>query len=474
MSANDSYLEQHRHRFIDELVEFLRIPSISSLPEHAGDVRKAAKWVAGRLGEAGIENIEILPGEGHPVVYGDWLHAPGQPIIMLYGHFDVQPVDPIDRWTQPPFEPMVRGNRIYARGASDDKGNMLIPIIALESLLKTRQKLPVNIKCFFEGQEEIGSPQLPELIDRHRNRLACDMVVSADGGQWDKGQPAIVSSRRGICALQVDIQSANQDLHSGSYGGAFLNPIQALTHLLATLHTPEGAVAVAGFYDAVQPLSDIDHAQIAAVPFDEAAYKSDIGIDDLFGEPGYSVRERTWARPTLEFNGIWGGVQGENIKTVIPSRAHAKISCRLVPDQVPETIVDLVRNHIRKHSPASVQVAVRPIPGMADPCLTPVDHPGNQAAREVLTDLYGKAPHVIRMGGTIPVSGLFVKHLKAHMISFAFGLDDENIHAPDEFFRLSSFERGQAAYCRLLEKLARPSPPQADGTKTGPGGRASI
>ena len=456
MSTTLAYLKQHQSRFLNELIEFLCIPSISSLPEHADDVHKAAHWVVQRLGDAGIENIEILPSNGHPVVYGDWLHAPGQPTVMIYGHFDIQPVDPLDRWTRPPFEPTVIGDRIYARGASDDKGNMLIPIIALESFLKTQQKLPVNVKCFFEGQEEIGSPQLPELISHHRERLACDMVISADGGQWDKEQPAIVVSRRGICALQVNVQSAHQDLHSGSYGGAFLNPIQALTQLLATLHTPEGTVAVAGFYDAVQPLSEADRKQIAAVPFDEATYKSDIGINELFGEPGFSLRERTWARPTLELNGIWGGFQGENIKTVIPSQAHAKISCRLVPDQTPDAIIELLHAHIRKHSPSSVQVDVQTIPGMADPCLTPVDHPGNQAAHEVLTDLYGKTPHIIRMGGTIPVSGLFVKHLGAHMVSFAFGLDDENIHAPDEYFRLGSFEMGQTAYCRLLERLARP------------------
>jgi acetylornithine deacetylase/succinyl-diaminopimelate desuccinylase-like protein len=462
MTACDTYLERHRDRYIAELLDFLKIPSISSLPEHAADVYSAARWVADRLHSAGIENIEIIPTRRQPVVFGDWLHAPDQPTVMLYGHFDVQPVDPLDHWTRPPFEPEIRGNRIYARGASDDKGNMLVPIIALETLLKTQKKLPVNVKCFFEGQEEIGSPDLPELIKQQRDRLACDMVISADGGQWGIDQPAIVVSRRGICALQIDVESANQDLHSGTYGGAFMNPIQALIHLLATLHTPEGAVAVDGFYDTVRILSATERAQVTAVAFDAAKYMSDIGIAALFGEPGYSTRERTWVRPTLEFNGIWGGFQGENIKTVIPSQAHAKISCRLVPDQDPQSIIDRVRAHLLQHSPAGVRLKINPIMGHAFPSLTPADHPGNRIAGEVLNELYGKEPYIIRMGGTIPVSGLFEKHLNAHMISFGFGLEDENIHAPDEFFRISSFERGQKAYCRLLTKLAHRSAAKVD------------
>jgi acetylornithine deacetylase/succinyl-diaminopimelate desuccinylase-like protein len=453
MAVWKTYLAANRDRFLNELTAFLEIPSISSLSEHTADVRSAAQWVARRLEKAGIEQVQELETGGHPVVYGQWLHAAQGPTIMIYGHFDVQPVDPIDLWSQPPFEPTIKDNRIYARGASDDKGNMLIPILAVESMLQTQGRLPVNVKFFFEGQEEIGSPQLPDFIAQHKELLACDMILSADGGQWDPDQPALTVGRRGLCALQLDVQGPDRDVHSGTYGGAIRNPIQALARIVSSLHGPDGRIQVKGFYDRVQPMGDAVRNHISAIPYDEADYQKALGVQGLWGEAGYSTYERTWVRPTLEINGIYGGFQGAGIKTIIPSQAHAKITCRLVPDQQPGTIVEQVMDHVKQHLPEGVQVTIASLPGQADPFQIPSDHPGNRAAQTVLKALYGKEPHVAQMGGTIPVCGLFLKHLEAHMVSFAFGLKDERIHSPDEFFRLESFDRGQKAYAMMLETL---------------------
>ena len=457
MTTWKEYLQKNASGFLEDLIEFCRIPSISSLPEHADDVKHAAAWVADRLKIAGIGDVQILSTEdgGHPVVYGHWMNGSDKPTILIYGHFDTQPIDPLDRWTRPPFEPTVNDERLYARGASDDKGNMLIPILAAEAMLKTRGSLPVNVKFFFEGQEEIGSPQLPEFISSHADMLACDLVLSADGGQWEDNQPAVILGRRGLCGLQINFRSADGDVHSGTYGGTFLNPIHALAELLASMHSSDGKILIDGFYDAVMALSDRERAQIAEIPFDENQYRAGLGVVQLFGEPGYSAYERAWVRPTLEINGIWGGFQGEGVKTVIPSSAHAKITCRLVPDQVPDKIVELITAHVERHAPSGATASVQKLPGSADPYLIPYDHPGNQAARIVLKQIYGKEPYLARMGGTIPVSGMFLKSLNAHMVNFAFGLKDENIHAPNEFFRLASFERGQQAYCLMLEELGK-------------------
>lgn len=311
MSTWQTYLDDNASRYLDELLDFLRIPSISALPEHIPDVQRAAEWVAARMRAAGIEEVRILPTGGHPVVYGEWLHAPDKPTVMIYGHFDTQPVDPLDLWTHPPFEPTIEGDRLYARGATDDKGNLLAPILAIEALLKTECALPLNVKFFFEGQEEIGSPQLPDFVAGHKELLACDLILSADGGQFSETEPALQVGLRGICALQIDVRGPTRDLHSGGFGGAVQNPIHALAHLLDSMRNPEGKIMVEGFYDAIPPLTEDERTRIAAVPYDEAAYKEDLGVADLYGEPGYSTRERTWVRPTLEVNGIWGGFQGE-------------------------------------------------------------------------------------------------------------------------------------------------------------------
>ena len=455
MTAWKNFLTTNQDRYLKELLEFLSIPSISSLKAHKADVAKAGEWVAARLQAAGIENVQVLPTGGHPVVYGDWVHAPDKPTVLIYGHFDTQPVDPLELWTQPPFEPALKDDRVYARGASDDKGNMLAPILAVEALLSSESRLPVNVKCFFEGQEEIGSPQLPEFISANRQLLACDLILSADGGQWDEDQPALMIGLRGLCNLQIDIRAARSDTHSGTFGGTIMNPIHALVRLIDTMHTPQGGIAVEGFYDAVRPLTGTEQEQIAEIPFDETDYKAQLGVDELFGEPGYSTYERAWIRPTLEVNGIWGGFQGEGVKTVLPSSAHAKISCRLVPDQDPAQILKLLTTHIKKHTPPGVKVALDPNPSTAHPYLIPFDHPGNQAAANVHKELFGKEPYYARMGGSIPVCGIFLKELGAYTVNFAFGLKDENVHGPDEFFRLKSFSHAQLAYGMLLEQLSK-------------------
>jgi acetylornithine deacetylase/succinyl-diaminopimelate desuccinylase-like protein len=449
------YLTANQEQFEQELLDFLRIPSISALPANAADVRHAARWVADRVHEAGMQNVEIMETGGHPVVYADWLHAHGKPTIMIYGHFDTQPVDPVELWDSPPFEPVVKDGRVYARGASDDKGNMFAPILALEALLQTDGKLPINVKCFFEGQEEIGSPTLPDFIAAHKEKFACNYVVSADGGQWAEDQPALAVSFKGLCALQIDVVGPAYDVHSGGYGGAIQNPIHALVQLLGSMRGADGRILVEGFYDSVRSLTAEDQAQIAAVPFDEAAYKEKLGIPDVFGEAGYTTLERAWARPTLEVNGIWGGFQGDGVKTVLPSAAHAKITCRLVADQKPEEITRLLTRHVDRHTPPGVNVKVTVPESGAIPYLMPTEHEGNVAARAVLEQLYTKSPFYARSGGTIPVCALFLNSLGVYTVNFAFALNDERQHSPNEFFRLESFRRGQQAYAMLLAQVAQ-------------------
>lgn len=455
MTSYESYLDAQQERFTGELLDFLRIPSVSAIPAHAGDVQRAAEWVAARVTAAGLEHARILPTGGHPVVYADWLHAPGKPTVLIYGHFDVQPVDPVSLWTNPPFEPTIADGKVYARGASDDKGNMLVPILALEAMLKSDGRLPVNIKVFFEGQEEIGSPQIGAFLPEHNELFACDLVLSADGGQYSESEPEILVALRGGCGVQIDVKAAKMDLHSGMYGGIVMNPIHALVMILASMRGDDGVISVDGFYDQVRPLSAEEREQIAAVPYDIEAVKADLRIPATFGEAGYTPREASWARPTLEVNGIWGGFQEEGIKTVLPSEAHAKITCRLVADQDPERIVRLLQAHVEQHTPPGVTVTVTPLAFRAYPYLAPRDFPGNVVAREVLTELYEREPYYVRSGGSIPVCSLFEKHLGAYTASFGFGLYDERQHSPDEFFRLASFRKGQTAYCKLLERLGR-------------------
>ena len=448
------YLDAHQDRFVEEYLEFLRFPSISALPQHAPDVRRAAEWVANRVTQAGLENAEVMQTGGHPVVYGDWLHAPGQPTVLIYGHLDVQPVDPLDLWDHPPFEPRLAGDRVSARGASDSKGNMFPTIVALEGLLQSEGRLPVNVKLCYEGQEEIGSPQISDFLARHKEKFACDVAVSSDGGQFDADQPSLTVALRGICAVQVDVTGPSRDLHSGSYGGAVCNPIHELAAMLAGLHDGDGSVAVSGFYDRVREATAEERAQTAAVPFSEEEFLTETGAPAVFGAPGYSTRERIWHRPTLEINGVWGGYQEAGIKTVLPSRAGAKITCRLVADQDPEEIRTLLIDHLTHATPAGVVVEVQRLSMDGKPYEIPSGNRFNRVAAEVLTEEYGKAPVYLRAGGSIPITGCFRDHLGVHTVNFGFGLKDELAHSPNEFFRLSSFRRSQRLYARLLRRMA--------------------
>lgn len=448
-----SYLESVWPKALEDLREFLRIPSISASSAHAADVGRAARWVADRLARAGVEHVEILPTQLHPVVMGDWLHAPGRPGILVYGHFDTQPVDPEGSWHHPPFEPYVEGDRIYARGATDDKGNMLIPILACEAYLKTTGELPVNVRFLFEGQEEVGSPFLPDFVAEHRERMGASWVVSADGGQFAEDQGALTAGTRGLCAVQIDVSGPSHDLHSGTCGGAVQNPIHALVSILASMRAPDGHVLVEGFYDDVAPLSTEQRRLLARVPFSEGRYAQELGVPELFGEPGYTTLERLGLRPTLEVNGIWGGFAGEGVKTVLPASAHAKVTCRLVPDQDPRVIQERVEAHVKRHAPRGVRVSVRRMPGLARPYAMPLDHPANVAAARVLQEVYGKEPLYLWSGGTVPLYEVFLSQLGIHTVTFAFGLPDERAHAPDEFFRISSMRRGMGAWAHLLASL---------------------
>jgi acetylornithine deacetylase/succinyl-diaminopimelate desuccinylase-like protein len=455
MATWQDYLNDNQDRFQAELLEFLRIPSISSLPEHAPAVAAAAEWVGKRMQAAGIEHVQVMATGGHPAVYGDWLHAPGKPTVLLYGHFDTQPVDPEDKWTRPPFEPTVVGDKVYARGASDDKGNMFVPILATEAILAMEGGLPVNVKFCFEGQEEIGSPTMPAFMQANKERFACNMVISADGGQFSETEPEITLSTRGICAVQVDVTGPNRDLHSGQFGGTVQNPIHALTTILAGLHDADGHIAVPGFYDSVRELTPEERAKIAEIPLDTEKYREQLGAPALFGEKGFSVHEQAWARPTLEINGIWGGFMGAGMKTVLPSEAHAKITCRLVADQQPRQIAELVAAQIQRLTPPGVTVNTTITANAAMPYFMAADHPANRAAHAVLEELYGRPPYYTRTGGSVPIYEMFLSALDAYTATFGFGLDDENIHSPNEFWRLSSFKKAQKGYCMLLHELAR-------------------
>ncbi len=371
------------------------------------------------------KTVRMMATEGHPVVYGDWLHAnPRKPTVLIYGHFDVQPAEPYDLWQTPPFLPEVRDGEVWGRGASDDKGGMLIPILSVEALLKTTGSLPVNVKFFFEGQEEIGSPHLSAFIAANGPLLKADMIFSADGNQWAEDQPNLITGLKGLIAAQITVTGAKVDQHSGQQGGGIANPIQGLSHIIASMKGVDGKVKVAGFYNDVIDLTIEERTAIDRVPFDEAQYISDLGISDVFGEEGYSTRQRLWARPTFELNGIWGGWQGNGIKTVLPAQAFAKITCRLVANQKPDLIFARLRTHIEAYCPKGLSVTVERLAGSADPFLVPSGHNSSTVAAEVLTEVYGKAPYITRTGGSIPVMAMLLNELGVHATVFAFGMND--------------------------------------------------
>ncbi len=452
-ASYDSYLKQHRSEQLAELNEFLRIPSISALSEHKPDVRRAAEFLAKALHQLGFDAVEVIPTKGHPLVYGERLEGPGRPTVLVYGHYDVQPVDPLNLWETPPFEPAIRDGQLYARGASDDKGPVFMHLKAVETLLAVDGRLPVNLKFLVEGEEEVGGEHLDEYIRTHREKLAADAVVISDTTMYARGLPAICTGLRGLTALQVDVYGANTDLHSGLFGGAVENPLNALARLVASLHTKDGAVAVSGFYDRVRPATPAELESIASLPFADGEYQAELGVPALAGEPGYSTLERLWVRPTLDANGMWGGFQGEGTKTVIPSEGHVKITCRLVPDQEPAEIFSLVAAHLKRNCPPGVRIEVRQMEG-ARPSVVSTDHPAVEAAAHALQESYGVKPAYIRMGGSIPVVQTFQEELQAPVVLIGFGLPDEKFHAPNEHFDLGNFDLGLRTLCRYWNELA--------------------
>ena len=456
MVESDALLEAHlvatREGRYDSYQAFLRIPSISALPQHAGDCRGAAEWLTGALARAGLEHAEVLETGGHPVVYADWLHAPDAPTVLVYGHYDVQPVDPLELWTSPPFEPAIVGDRLLARGAADDKGHIHAHVMAAEALLETRGALPVNIKYLFEGEEESGSVSLDRWLAANVERLAADVVIISDTGFFEGNRPAITIGLRGLMYAQIDVVGPPVDVHSGGFGGVIENPANALAEIIAALKGPDGRIRIPGFYDDVVALTETERAEIAALPFDEEAYRQRLGVPALVGEVGFSALERKGARPTLDVNGIWGGFTGEGAKTIIPAHAHAKISCRLVMAQDPARIFKLFRAYVEEIAPPGVTTSVRDLHG-GRPSLTPQDHPATQAAARALEATFGQLPVYIREGGSIPVCASFESILGLPVVLLGFSQPDEHAHAPNEWIDLNNYETGIRTFARLWDEL---------------------
>jgi len=437
----NTYLETKREEHLDELKQFLRIPSISAISAHKQDMKTAAEWVADSMKKIGLENISIDETKGQPVVYADWLHAEGLPTILVYGHYDVQPVDPLNLWESEPFDPQIRDNKLFARGASDDKGQVYMHLKAIEALLQTDGKLPVNVKFCIEGEEEIGSPNLPDYLMTNTDKLAADIIVISDTGMQGPGEPAVCYGLRGLAGVQIEVKGAKSDLHSGLYGGGVQNAIHALVEVLNSFRDEEGTIQVEGFYDNVLPLKDEERTAYASLNFDEEALKAELGVDALFGEQGYTYTEQTWARPTLEINGVFGGFSGEGIKTVLPAEAGAKITCRLVPNQDPDEIIEKLKAHIKKYKPIGVSVEITEF-DKGKPFITPFDHPAIQAAGRSYEKVYNVPTAYIRGGGSIPIVAAFDEILGLPVVLMGFGLSSENIHAPNEHFHLENFDQG--------------------------------
>ena len=451
------HLKSNFDAYLLELIEFARIPSVSTDPKFRDDLIRASRWVAARLERAGVPQVEILETPGHPVVYGQWFTDANAPTVLVYGHYDVQPPDPLEKWTSPPFEPEVRlehgERRVFARGVSDDKGPMLIPILVAEAFGKVLGKPPVNLKFLLEGEEEVGSPHLEEVLRANSSRLKADFVLSADGAMWRPDVSSVNISSRGLIALEFTLTGPGKDLHSGRHGGGIMNPLNAMARLVSSLHD-DGRVAVAGFYDRVRDLSPAELEAIRTVPFDDATYLETVGASETFGEPDHSTLERQWTRPTLELNGIWGGHTGPGGKTVIPSEAQAKISCRLVPDQGPDEVLKLVIEHLETHCPPGIKLTIRSDGHGSMPYAIPRDHLGLGVARRVLRELDGREPLEARMGGTLPIADTFKRLLGLEMVFFSFSTGDEDFHAPNEFFRLERFKKGLEAWARFWHVLA--------------------
>jgi acetylornithine deacetylase/succinyl-diaminopimelate desuccinylase-like protein len=448
-----AWLSTNDARLHDDLFEFLRIPSVSARSEHKADVARAARWLHARLERIGLAT-ETIATPGHPVVLAEWRKAPkGAPTVLVYGHYDVQPPEPLELWTSPAFEPTVRDGNIYARGSVDDKGQVWVHVAALEAHLATRGTLPVNVILLIEGEEEVGSDSLAPFIEAHRARLKCDAVVISDSAMFAPGIPSILSSLRGLAYFEINVTGPNSDLHSGMYGGAVVNPATALARIIAAFHDAEGRIAIPGFYDAVKPFPDAVRAGMKRLPFDEWAFKRNLSVDALGGEPGYTTLEKLWTRPTCEVNGMLSGYTGEGAKTVLPGKAMAKVSCRLVADQDPEAIRVLMEAHVQAVAPKGVTATVTALHG-GHPWRADLEGPLYDAAARALEAAFGRAPVIQGEGGSIPVVNDFARLLGAPVLLVGFGLPGENAHAPDEWISQDNFRRGMRAIAGLWDELA--------------------
>ena len=448
------YVEDNKSRYLDELRELLAIPSISTNPENKPDIDRCAEWVAKQMHGIGMENVRVVPTKGHPIVYADWLHAKGCPTVLLYGHYDVQPVDPLELWTSPPFEATIRGENLYARGSADDKGQVFIHFKGIEAYLRNLGRLPINLKVIIEGEEEIGSEHLDGFVRSQRDLLKADLALISDTAMFAKDKPSLCYGLRGLSYMQVEVIGPNRDLHSGSFGGSIHNPVQALCEIVAQLHDKNGRVTIPGFYDDVRMPRKKERIAFRKLPWSDARYAKDLGVRSLYGEKKFSTLERLWVRPTLECNGIWGGFTGDGAKTVLPASASAKISMRLVPDQQSDKIARLFEKYVKKISAKSVQVNVKYLHG-GEAAITPLESPGVRAAAAALQKGFGKKPVFQREGGSIPIVVQFKQLLGLDTVLLGFGLPDENAHAPDEFLNLKNFFGGIRTVAHFYNELPR-------------------
>jgi len=448
------YIDEHRDRFVEELKEWVRIPAISSDPSRNADMVRNAEWLMADLKRLGADRVEMWPTKGHPAVYASFMHAPGKPTLLVYGHHDVQPVEPLEEWKSPPFEPEIREGRLWGRGVVDDKGQVHIHAKAIESFLKTRGKLPINLKLIVEGEEEVGSANFDELMRAKSAELAADYVCVSDTAMFGRGIPSLCVGLRGLMYLEVHVEGPKSDLHSGSFGGGIVNPVNALAKMIASLHDDDGRILVPGFYDAVVELTAKEREEIASLPFDEPAWLESTGSPSVFGEKGYSTLERVWARPTLDCNGISGGHQGEGAKTIIPARAMAKLSCRLVPHQEPEEITRKLTEHLQRVAPPGVRVRVVPLHG-GRPYLAPTDHPVFEVAKRAFSKAFGRPTVFIREGGSIPFVRTIADVTGKPCLLMGFGQPDENAHAPNEWLDLENYHLGIKSAAYLYDELAQ-------------------
>jgi len=448
------YVETHRDAFLEELFEFLRIPSISTLSEHAADVRRAAEWLKAHLEGIGMTHVELVETARHPIVYAEWLGAPGAPTVLIYGHYDVQPVDdPEGQWQSDPFEPVLRDGNIYARGATDDKGQTLTQIKAIQALLASGQ-MPINVKFVIEGEEESGSDNLYPFVEQNAERLAADVIVISDTGMKSIDHPSVVYGLRGIAYMEIEVRGPRQDLHSGMYGGVVHNPAQALVEILAKMHDEQGRVMVPGFYDRVDEVGAEERAELAKTPLSEEQLRNETGVPAAWGEPGYAIHERLAFRPTLEINGLVSGWTGEGAKTVLPAKALAKVSCRLVPRQDPREIFALVRDFVRAHTPPTVTSEVRLLhQGMW--AVVDLKSREMQAALQAYEFGFGKRPTFVREGGSVPIVGALQRALQVPVVLMGFGQQDDNLHGPNEKFALACFEGGLRTTIKFYELIGQ-------------------